>query len=169
MQTQEVKTYADECVAEAVKCYAFKFAENEFGVLEEMDDPLDVDAALDRALEGGREDKGEESRTTPSAEIHRLALAHQYDHPDMAYPVAVERVLSANPDLSRAYKGEVAGRPKNYSHKGAGDPSVQLHELVAELLESKKTLSYEEAAKQVLASHPELREAYAGYLSAGYS
>ncbi|MCH7935943.1 MAG: hypothetical protein IH994_02485 [Proteobacteria bacterium] len=161
----QVKTY-DEITAECVKTYSFRFAENEYGILEELDDELDLDAELDRVLDG---DLDQEAETTPGDALHRKALEFQYQHPDTSYPTAVEKVMAVNPDLAHAYAGEVNGLPaRTYQQADRGDdPSLTIHERALDFMDQTDEEDYAVAVEHVLEASPHLNRAYGGYVSEG--
>lgn len=171
MQTQ-LKTYAtDECVAtaEAVKVYNFRIGEHG-QLLDLIDEDIgdDIDAILDAAGFGlSGED---EEASTPSEQINRLALQYQYEHPGVAFPDAVQRVMSNDKELALAYSGECDGRPaRTYSQSNRDDPSTTIHELALVHMDETDEEDYAKAVEHVLKTDPRLNRAYGEYVSEGSS
>ena len=160
MQT-EVKTY--EMTAEAIKTYAFRL-DDDGNILEEINDPLDTEGMLARALSGGGG-----GQTLPSQEIHNRAVAYTHNHPEVDYRRAVDIVMSDDPRLVRAYAGEHGNRPRVYSadaHPG-NDPAEEIHQKAVSLLDQEICSTYSEAAAKVLRMNPRLQERWSQYASCG--
>lgn len=114
MKAEAVKTYVNDgtFTCEDVRTYTMRFKENQFGVLDELDDPLDVDLAIENALSGGG------GKTSPSEVIDKLAKKFQLAHPQFSYADAVRRVLDDRPDLKVFYAQESEGKvPSHLSRR----------------------------------------------------
>jgi len=98
---------------------------------------------------------------TPSAKINRLARAYIYDHPQIAFPMAVEMVMSAHPNLAHLYACEVGGGVRTYSDQTAADPAAELDQIARRLCDENETLTFSEAARIAIRENPDIGSKWA--------
>ena len=149
MKAEAVKTYVNDgsFTCEAVKTYMMKFKENQFGVLEEVADVLDIDKMIDDELSGGGADQ-----ILPSQEIHNRAVAYTHDHPDVDYRRAVDIVMEDDPRLVRAYAGEHGTPPRIYTEGATprDDPSAKLARKAENLVASGVVKNFSEGVRRAI-------------------
>ena len=157
----EVKTY--EMTAEEIKKYSFRL-DDDGNILEEINDPLDTEGMLARALGGGGG-----GQTLPSQEIHNRAVAYTHKHPDVDYRRAVDIVMVDDQRLVHAYAAEHGTPPRIYTQGATphDDPSVKLARKAENLVASDVVKTFSEGVRRAIEDNPKLGERWKDYVSCG--
>lgn len=116
-------------------------------------------AACERAFSLGEE--------RPSIELNRRTREHMRERGERSYETALEFVLEGDPDLTRRYAEEQAGRyaaPEKPDPSGSFSPvDVQVHRATLEWIERHPGTPYEQALIVALDARPDLRALYGAW------